>query len=92
MIGIRADAELRGDSRGHARCNSVCPMQHARLQWALWMALVIVACVLALVGLPFIEGIHVVGIVVVGMTLGAFGAMALGAYGSEEDSAAPGGV
>jgi hypothetical protein len=56
------------------------------------MALVIVACVLALVGLPFIEGIHVVGIVVVGMTLGAFGAMALGAYGSEEDSAAPGGV
>lgn len=62
-------------------------MQHARLQWALWMAIVILACVFAMVGLPFVEGIHVVGIVVVGMTLGAFGATALGAYGSEEDTA-----
>ncbi len=61
-------------------------MQHARLQWALWMAIVILACVFAMVGLPFVEGIHVVGIVVVGMTLGAFGATALGAYGSEEDT------
>lgn len=62
-------------------------MQHARLQWALWMALVILACVFAMVGLPFVEGIHVVGIVVVGMTLGAFGATALGAYGGDDDNA-----
>lgn len=54
------------------------------------MALVILACVFAMVGLPFVEGIHVIGIVVVGMTLGAFGATVLGAYGSGEDHAAPG--
>jgi hypothetical protein len=65
-------------------------MQQARLRWVLWMALVIAGCVLVIQALPVVEGLHVVGIVVVGLTLGAFGATALGAYGSEEDSAAPG--